>query len=59
MERVYNFSAGPSMIDLSVLQKAAEQMTCYGDKGMSVLEMSNARRCSWTFTTRRFPFSKS
>ncbi len=41
MERVYNFSAGPSMIDESVLQKAAAELVCYGDKGMSVLEMSH------------------
>ncbi|HNW87283.1 MAG TPA: 3-phosphoserine/phosphohydroxythreonine transaminase [Candidatus Limiplasma sp.] len=41
MERVYNFSAGPAMIDASVLEKAASEMLCYGDKGMSVLEMSH------------------
>ena len=41
MERVYNFSAGPAMIDESVLQKAAAELVCYGDKGMSVMEMSH------------------
>ncbi len=41
MERVYNFSAGPSMIDESVLKRAADELVCYGDKGMSVLEMSH------------------
>ena len=41
MERVFNFSAGPSMIDESVLRKAAEEMLCYRDKGMSVMEMSH------------------
>lgn len=41
MERVFNFSAGPSMIDPSVLEKVAAEMLCYGDKGMSVLEMSH------------------
>ena len=41
MERVFNFSAGPAAIDPSVLQKAADEMVCYGDKGMSVLEMSH------------------
>jgi phosphoserine aminotransferase len=41
MERVYNFSAGPSAIDESVLKKAAAELVCYGDKGMSVLEMSH------------------
>ena len=41
MERVYNFSAGPSMLPLSVLKKAAEEMVCYGNSGMSVMEMSH------------------
>jgi phosphoserine aminotransferase len=29
MERVYNFSAGPSMLPEEVLKKAAEEMLCY------------------------------
>lgn len=41
MKRVYNFSAGPSMLPLPVLQKAAEELVCYGDSGMSVMEMSH------------------
>ncbi len=41
MERVYNFSAGPSMLPEKVLEKAAREMTCYGDSGMSVMEMSH------------------
>ena len=41
MERVYNFSAGPSMLPEEVLKKAAEQMMCYEDSGMSVMEMSH------------------
>ena len=41
MERVFNFSAGPAMIDPSVLERAAAELVCYGDKGMSVLEMSH------------------
>ena len=41
MERVYNFSAGPSMLPETVLQKAAAQMLCYEDSGMSVMEMSH------------------
>ena len=41
MKRVYNFSAGPSMLPLSVLQKAADEMICYGESGMSVMEMSH------------------
>ena len=41
MKRVYNFSAGPSMLPLSVLEKAAEEMVSYGDAGMSVMEMSH------------------
>ncbi len=41
MNRVYNFSAGPSMLPLSVLEKAASELCCYGDSGMSVMEMSH------------------
>jgi phosphoserine aminotransferase len=39
--RVYNFSAGPSMLPLSVLEEAAAEMTNYRDTGMSVMEMSH------------------
>ena len=41
MNRVYNFSAGPSMLPLDVLQKAAAELVCYGESGMSVMEMSH------------------
>ena len=41
MNRVYNFSAGPSMLPLPVLEKAASELLCYGDSGMSVMEMSH------------------
>lgn len=41
MNRVYNFSAGPSMLPLPVLEQAASEMTNYGGSGMSVMEMSH------------------
>lgn len=41
MDRVYNFSAGPSVLPESVLQKAADEMLCFGQSGMSVMEMSH------------------
>lgn len=41
MERVYNFSAGPSMLPEEVLARAAAEMLCYEDSGMSVMEMSH------------------
>lgn len=40
-ERVYNFSAGPSMLPLEVMELAAEQLTNYNGCGMSVMEMSH------------------
>jgi len=40
-ERIYNFSAGPSMLPLSVLEEAAAEMTNYKGTGMSVMEMSH------------------
>lgn len=39
--RIFNFSAGPSMLPLSVLKKAASEMTDYRGSGMSVMEMSH------------------
>lgn len=41
MARVYNFSAGPSMLPESVLNKAAEEMLDYQGSGQSVMEMSH------------------
>lgn len=41
MKRVYNFSAGPSILPLEVLEQAAKEMTNYQDTGMSVMEMSH------------------
>lgn len=41
MNRVYNFSAGPSMLPLPVLEKAASELVLYGQSGMSVMEMSH------------------
>ncbi len=41
MARVYNFSAGPSMLPEEVLKTAAEQMLEYGETGQSVMEMSH------------------
>lgn len=41
MKRVYNFSAGPSMLPLPVLETAAGEMLDYEGSGMSVMEMSH------------------
>ena len=41
MSRVYNFSAGPSMLPEEVLKKAQDEMLEYGESGMSVMEMSH------------------
>ncbi|MBQ7770992.1 MAG: 3-phosphoserine/phosphohydroxythreonine transaminase [Clostridia bacterium] len=41
MERVFNFSAGPSMLPECVLEKAAAEMLNYENSGMSVMEMSH------------------
>ena len=39
--RVYNFSAGPSMLPLQVLERAGSEITNYQGSGMSVMEMSH------------------
>ena len=41
MARVYNFSAGPSVLPESVLAKAAAEMMDYEGSGQSVMEMSH------------------
>jgi len=41
MNRIFNFSAGPSMLPESVLTKASEEMLDYKGTGMSVMEMSH------------------
>ena len=41
MGRVYNFSAGPSMLPEEVLKIAANEMLDFGGSGMSVMEMSH------------------
>lgn len=41
MSRVYNFSAGPSMMPEWVLKKASNEMLEYGATGQSVMEMSH------------------
>ena len=40
-KRVFNFAAGPSTMPLEVLQEAQAELCCYGDTGMSVMEMSH------------------
>ena len=41
MQRVYNFSAGPSMLPVEVLEKAQRELLNYNNTGMSVMEMSH------------------
>ncbi len=41
MSRVYNFSAGPSMLPEAVLKRAADEMLDYQGSGQSVMEMSH------------------
>ncbi len=40
-DRIFNFSAGPSMLPLPALERAAKEMMNYGGSGMSVMEMSH------------------
>jgi len=41
MSRIYNFSAGPSMLPEEVLTQCASEMLDYNGSGMSVMEMSH------------------
>ena len=40
-KRIFNFSAGPSMLPLEVLEQAQRELVCYPSAGMSVMEMSH------------------
>lgn len=40
-DRIFNFSAGPSMLPVSVLEAARDEMLNYKGSGMSVMEMSH------------------
>ena len=40
-DRIFNFSAGPSMLPEEVLLKAQKEMLNYQGSGMSVMEMSH------------------
>ena len=40
-DRVYNFSAGPSMLPLEALERAGREIANYQGSGMSVMEMSH------------------
>jgi hypothetical protein len=40
-ERLYNFSAGPAMLPMDVLERAQTEMVDWHGSGMSVMEMSH------------------
>lgn len=44
MARVYNFSAGPSMLPEAVLRRASAELLEHGSSGQSVMEMSHRSR---------------
>ena len=44
MERLFNFSAGPAALPLSVLEEAQRDLLCYPGAGCSVMEMSHRSR---------------
>jgi phosphoserine aminotransferase len=41
MERIYNFSSGPSVLPLPVLERARDELLSLNGTGMSVMEMSH------------------
>ena len=40
-QRIYNFSPGPAVLPLSVLEQAQRDLVCLPGKGVSILEMSH------------------
>ena len=45
-DRIYNFSAGPSMLPVEVLESARDNMLNYEGSGMSVMEMSHRSKAN-------------
>jgi phosphoserine aminotransferase len=41
MSRIHNFSAGPAVLPLEVLEKARQELTDYRSSGMSIMEVSH------------------
>jgi phosphoserine aminotransferase len=41
MRRIYNFSAGPAILPVSVLEQASQAVREIGGSGMSILEVSH------------------
>jgi phosphoserine aminotransferase len=41
MERIFNFSAGPSMLPVEVLETAQRELVNFSNTGMSIMEMSH------------------
>ena len=41
MERIFNFSAGPSMLPVEVLETAQREILNWNNSGMSIMEMSH------------------
>ncbi|MBC1742132.1 3-phosphoserine/phosphohydroxythreonine transaminase [Listeria welshimeri] len=41
MERIYNFSAGPAVLPVPVLEKVQRELLSYNGSGMSVMELSH------------------
>ena len=56
MARVYNFSAGPSMLPEKVLRQAQAELLEYGDSGQSVMERSEERRVGKECRSRWSPY---
>ena len=40
-ERIFNFSSGPAMLPLPVLERARNELLSYEGTGMSIMEMSH------------------
>jgi phosphoserine aminotransferase len=58
-ERIYNFSAGPAVLPLEVLQQAQSEMTSLNGIGMSVMEVSHRSKHFAPFSKRRKAASAS
>lgn len=59
MSRIYNFSAGPAVLPLEVLQDAQKNLVDYKGCGMSVMEMSHRGKDYDAIHQERSPRSRN
>lgn len=57
--RIYNFSSGPAVMPVSVLEQIRDELLNYGHTGMSVMEMSHRSQSFLDIKDQHCRFAKA